>query len=96
MHVPTIVKVLYKEFAVEKQPGLHDGADVLYGRVDGIDQIITLNDDASEEQNQATLIHEMIHAYDDLMSIELKEEQTTKLGTAIYMMVKDNPEMFRP
>ena len=46
-------------------------------------------------QQEATLCHEMLHGLDDTYSIGLKEKQVEKLGNALYMLILDNPEIFR-
>ena len=49
----------------------------------------------TEEQKKATLIHELIHGLDEAYIIGLKEKQVEKLGNALYMLIRDNPEMFK-
>ena len=47
------------------------------------------------EQQETTLCHEMLHGLDDMYSIGLKEKQVEKLGNALYMLILDNPGIFR-
>lgn len=49
---------------------------------------------ASEPQKKATLIHEIIYALDDMFCIGLDEKCIEKLGTAIYIFIVNNPQMF--
>lgn len=95
MIIPESVNLLFKKYTVCRDNNMRDDkGNLLYGQIDHIEQLITLNEDAGLEQQKATLMHEMVHGLDDLYSIGLKEKQVEKLGTALYMLVRDNPEMF--
>lgn len=94
MVIPEKVKVLYKEYSIEQQENLHDGPDELYGQIRYMEEKIYLHPSASEEQQKATLIHELIHGVDEIYRIGLKEGQVERLGNALYMLIKDNPDMF--
>lgn len=95
MTIPEKVHILYKTFSIEETDNLHDGGGDLYGQIHYLPEQIMLNKAASREQKEATLIHEAIHGMDDIFSIGLKEHQVEKLGTAVYMFIKDNPGMFQ-
>lgn len=94
MKIPGKIKVLYKEYTVEETVNLHDNGGDLYGQIHYLQEKIFLNVDAREEQKKSTLLHELIHAMDEIYSIGLKEKQVKKLGNAFYMLQKDNPELF--
>jgi hypothetical protein len=94
MKIPGKIKVLYKEYTVEETVNLHDNGGDLYGQIHYLPEKIFLNVDAREEQKKSTLLHELIHAMDEIYSIGLKEKQVKKLGNAFYMLQKDNPELF--
>lgn len=94
MNIPEKVKVLYKEYTIEEQENLHDDGTDLYGQVHYLPEKILLNIDSSDEQKKATLIHELIHALDEMYCIKLEENLVEKLGTAMYMLIRDNPNMF--
>lgn len=89
------VKVLYKEYTVEEMINLHDENGDLYGQIDYLPETIILNADASDEQKKATLVHKIVHALDEMYNIGLEEEQVEKLGNAVYMLHRDNPELFK-
>lgn len=96
MIIPEQVHLLYKDYKVKKTSNLRsDSGETLYGQTQYIEQLILINDNASEDQQKATLIHELVHGLDELFGTELKEEQVEKLGNAFYMLIRDNPEMFR-
>lgn len=88
------IKVLYKEYTVEETANLHDSGGDLYGQIHYLPEKILLNTDAKEEQKKSTLLHELVHAMDEIYSMGLKEEQVEKLGSALYMLQKDNPDLF--
>ena len=95
MIIPDSVNILFKKYTVCRDNNMRDDkGNLLYGQIDHIEQLITLNEDAGLEQQKATLMHEMVHGLDNLYSIGLKEKQVEKLGTALYMLVRDNPGMF--
>lgn len=94
MRIPEKVKVLYKEYGISEQVNLHDEKGELFGQIHYLLQEIVLNADATEEQKKATLVHEIVHALDEMYGIGLKEKQVEKLGNAVYMLQKDNPGLF--
>lgn len=95
MVIPEKIKILYKDYTVTQEQNLHDGNDDLYGQINYSDQTIRLDEQYSDEQKKATLIHEIVHGLDDMYQIGLSEKKVSKLGVAFYQMVKDNPELFR-
>ena len=96
MMIPKSVDLLFKTYAIGYESGMrNEKGEMLYGQIDYIEQTITLNKAAKDEQAEATLIHEIIHGLDELYNIGLKEKQVEKLGNAFYMLIRDNPEMFR-
>lgn len=94
MNIPNKVRILYKEYSVEEQENLHNSEADLYGEIRYEPEEIILSKQSSDEQKKATLIHEIIHGLDDMYRIGLKEKQVEVLGNAVYMLIRDNPEMF--
>ena len=95
MNIPKTVNILYKGYNVENVDNLHNEGGDLYGQIDYLNEKIYLNSASSEEQKKATLIHELMHGLDEMFNIGLKERQIEKLGNAVYMLIKDNPQMFQ-
>lgn len=96
MTIPEKLRILFKEYTVKRADNMrNEKGNMLYGEVDYVAQTITLNSAASEEQSKSTVLHEVVHALDELYIIGLKEKQVEKLGVALYMFIRDNPEMFR-
>ncbi len=57
---------MYKDYAVREESNLHDNKSELYGIVRYLEEEIVLNAGASLNQKKATLIHEIIHAIDEI------------------------------
>jgi hypothetical protein len=89
-----MIKVGYKDYRVESIENLDDGAKLLYGRVFYDDGVIKVCNKYSIDQQRVTLLHEVIHAVDELHGIDLDEEQVVKLGKGLYQVLKDNPNIF--
>lgn len=95
MDIPEKVNILYKTYTISECQGLHDGNQDLCGQIQYLSQQILLNSEMSEELKKATLLHELVHGLDEMYNIGLKEKQVDKLGNALYMLIRDNPEMFK-
>lgn len=89
------VKVGYKHYKVKEEQKLHESEAELQGQIRYLEQEIALREDITEESKEATLMHECLHALDEMYGIELSEEQVERLGNALYMFIEDNPQMFR-
>lgn len=94
MNIPEKIRVLYRTYQISEVDNLHDGGDDLYGQVQYLEERILLNSAASDETKKAALIHEAVHAVDEMFGIGLKEKQVEQLGVGIYNLIRDNPEMF--
>lgn len=89
------VKVGYKYYKVKEEQNMHEREAELQGQIRYLEQEIALREDISEESKEATLVHECLHALDEMYGIGLSEEQVERLGNALYMFIEDNPQMFR-
>lgn len=89
------VKVGFKNYKVKEEQNLHESEVELQGEIRYLEQEIALREDITEEAKEATLMHECLHALDEMYKIELSEEQIERLGNALYMFIEDNPQMFR-
>ncbi len=61
------------------------------GEVNFINREIKVDNTMDKPTIAETVIHEVIHAIDDLMVIELEENQVNQLGAGMAMFIKDNP-----
>lgn len=89
------VKVGYKHYKVKEEQNLHEDGAELQGQIRYLEQEIALREDMTEESKEATLMHECLHALDEMYGIGLSEEQVERLGNALYMFIGDNPQMLR-
>ena len=87
------VKIGWKEYDVVSKPSALNSGEELMGQIDFDRQIITLRDSNTKEQNESTLIHEILHGIGNMYGINLDEETVTRLADAIYTIVKDNPSL---
>lgn len=94
MQIPNKIKVGYKDYEVLKVESLDDGTNLLYGEVIYDKEQIKISKNYCDNQQKCTLIHEVLHAIDNMNNIGLEEEQVIKLGKGIYQLIKDNPSMF--
>lgn len=90
MKIPMEIKIGYRDYKVKFVSDLNDGSKVLYGQVKWDEEIIELNQEVCENQKKCTLLHEVIHAIDEMEDIGLTEEQIVKLGKGMYKFIKDN------
>ena len=47
---------------------------------------VAIDGDLGKAQQEITLLHELIHAVDDVLSIDLSEEQVHALGAGLYSL----------
>lgn len=95
MRIPDKVKILYKNYTVVRAHNVHNEHNDLYGQIDYGRQVIELDGQYPDEQQKATLIHEVVHGLDDMYRIGLGEKVVERLGVALYQFIKDNPEVFQ-
>ena len=88
---PTKLKVLGKPFTVK---WLTDGLDnELVGECDSDKQVISVRDGQPLEQEQDTLLHEVIHAIEEAMGLKMREAQVKGCATGLLAVLKDNPRL---
>ncbi len=89
------LKILYKDYEIVEVENLHNTEGDLYGEIEYLSEVIRLNPAVSTKVKDATLVHEITHAMDEMYSIGLNEEQVEKLGNAIYMMIIENEDLIK-
>jgi hypothetical protein len=88
--LPKSIKVLAKPFSVHVLlPGQEEEVDGLM-KLDRQEVWVRLVH--AKEQAQDTLLHEIIHAVDESLTIGLREKQVHQLAAALLGVFKDNPE----
>ncbi|MDA3730059.1 hypothetical protein PBV87_00840 [Niameybacter massiliensis] len=90
------IKIGWKEYGiqcVESSNVLMNGGMECYGEILHDKCLIRLNVSNTEDQMRATVVHEILHGIENMYGIDLGEEVVTKLGNALYTLVKDNPKL---
>ena len=86
---PSRIKVLGKPFTIK---WLTEGLDAdLLGECDSDKQLISVRDGQPPEQEEDTLLHEVLHAIDEAMGLKMKEAQVKGCATGLLAVLKDNP-----
>ncbi|AGK97400.1 hypothetical protein [Clostridium pasteurianum] len=95
MNIPESVKIGYKIFDVNKiETNVISDNKVCYGEIQYDNGIINISKKYSEDQQKCTFLHEVIHGIDDIFEIGLEEDQVRKIAKGIYLLIKDNSEIF--
>lgn len=97
MNIPNKVKIGWKHYDVEQKEidsSLVSDYTELFGQVFFGEQKIFINQSYDAGQRECTLLHESIHAMDDMCGIGLQEDQVKMLGHAMYAFIRDNPGVF--
>jgi hypothetical protein len=93
-HVPEKVKIGGITYAVEKTDKLALGKVNYSGETDFIDCVIRIVP-TCQQKMEADFCHEMVHGIlDHLGYSDHDEKKVDEFGKALYMIFKDNPQMF--
>lgn len=91
MTIPSNVKIGALYFDVKQVDELKDeDSEDIYGQVDHFKQEFTLRKDVTEEIKKVTLLHEIIHVFDEYFSLGLSEGETDQLAFLLHMVLKEN------
>jgi hypothetical protein len=93
--IPDKVKIGYKVYDVQlvDYPVLVNGKEC-YGSCDYNDCVIKINKAFKKEQQEATFLHEIIHAIDDMhLNGKLEEIDTELFAKGLYIFIRDNPKI---
>ncbi|MBQ8299557.1 MAG: hypothetical protein IJX99_06895 [Clostridia bacterium] len=91
------LKIGYKEYEIVRKDEVIDLPNECYGKIDYDNEIIEISTKYSQNQRNATFLHEMFHGIfakldrDDLRNDEVVVNQ---LATELYMIIKENPHIF--
>ena len=67
--------------------------DEVFGMWDGNEMVILLNSECGEIQERTTLLHELLHAIDDFLYLQLKHREIYSLSQTLYQVLADNPQL---
>jgi len=91
---PAKVKVLGQTFSIQFATGEPlDEDDLGECSVDKL--TLTVRDGLHPEKERLVLVHEIVHAIEDVLGLNLKEKQVEGLETGIYALIRDNPGLLR-
>ena len=98
MKRPARLRILGKPYTIAFVPvehiGLRDDAedpDPGMGRTSPERQEIFIRTGQPLESEQDTVLHEVIHAVDETLGLQMNEYQVTVLATGLLAALKDNP-----
>lgn len=93
MTIPSKIKIGWKEYEVRKSSAVLNSGDDLYGQIDYNAKTITLCDANSSDQDECTLIHEVLHGISEMYGLGMEEDLVERLANALYTVMKDNKEL---
>lgn len=91
---PAAVKVLGKTYSISIVEKVDEENSQL-GEQDEVAQKIVIRREQHFESFQDTLLHEVIHAVELAMGLELREEQVNGIATGLIQVLRDNPRFAR-
>ena len=92
MKIPKRVKILGQIYTVGYQSEMQDDM----GECDYQNNTITLLSGMPEEKMMQTFLHEIVHAIDFTMNLNLKENQVDNMSVALYQILKENNIVVKP
>jgi hypothetical protein len=70
-----------------------DPEEEVYGVWDPNDMTITLNRECEPVQERVTVMHELVHAIDDFLYLEMTHQEVYVLSQVLYQVLIDNPKL---
>ncbi len=94
MRIPDKVKIGGHEYSCKVVPclGRDYGAD---GRSCGNSLEIEIEETLPQQNKESVLIHEILEQINYRYELNLPHEKITILETALYQVIRDNPEIFK-
>lgn len=90
---PFSVRVIGKTYDIHYKTTMEEEDDL--GEFDPALQKITIKKGQPLETEQDTLLHEVMHAVDSELNLNLSEKQVRGLATGILAVLKDNPKFYQ-
>jgi carbonic anhydrase len=91
---PAKVKVLGKTYSIDFVPAEHSGltldGEQVTGLCDTDKQTIHIQDGMHVESEQDTLLHEVMHAIERAMDLDVEDTIVYRLATGVIAVLKDN------
>lgn len=87
--VPTIIRVLGRDVPVV----FDESMEKAWGEYDYLQQIVRIQKGQHPAFEADTVLHELIHAIDDVMQLGMKERQVHCVASGVLALLKDNPHL---
>lgn len=87
---PTTVKIGWKLYHIQIIDAVLNNGPELYGQIDFNGRLIRLRAANTAEQNEVTLIHEILHGISEMYDLDLEEHTVEVLCNALYTLLCDN------
>lgn len=69
-----------------------DPEEEVFGVWDPNEMTITVNAECGEVQERVTVLHELVHAIDDFLDLEMSHQEVYVLSQVLYQVLIDNPK----
>ena len=86
--LPKQIKIVGKTYVVEEIPEMDEDCGACYDTK----QLIKIAGDLPQELSQDTLLHEVMHAIDYQMHLNLKERHVSAMASGLMAVIKENPD----
>ena len=98
MKIPDKVRIGGVDYSIEYVERLISGdGKALLGQIEYDTAVIRLEPNAQDAQGKCrTLLHEIMHGIEHHFKLDLSEEEIDNLANGMYMVIKDNPDLFNP
>lgn len=94
MNIPSKVKVGGLVYDVSFEERLLDDENTkVYGIIDYNNLTIKLEKLYSQQKNEQSLWHEIVHAICVEYNVEIEDEDVDRIGCGLYQVIKDNPDL---
>ena len=90
---PEAVRLMGRTFLINYVRGSVLADDTDFGHIDFYSQLINISDNLTPVEEADTVLHELIHAIDLSMGLEMSEHQVHHLATGLIALFQDNPEV---
>ena len=95
MRIPDHVKVGGLIYDISFEDRLLDDENTkVYGIIDYNNLTIKLEKLYSQQKNEQSLWHEIVHAVCVEYNVEMEDEDVDRIGCGLYQVIKDNPALF--
>lgn len=90
---PEAIRLMGRTFLFNYVKGSVLAPDDAFGHIDVYGQVICISDDLTPVEEADTVLHELIHAVDLTMGLDMTEHQVHHLATGLIALFQDNPEL---